>query len=171
LARAVWQGGRSLDDPAPEEDVRVEEEIFCEPPEARGWGRYDHRYFFVRNGPPYRENALVFPGSEEPVLVHLRGRGFVQNVLDVGLDGERVPLLLQADERLLALFVPLTREGRLRGVDLLPIEEFDVWLALPPGHALRFSSAAERIVVEFELGVHRYRGPRWERARRVRLRT
>lgn len=173
-ARVVWMGGQTTK-PAGDETTEVEvgEEIFCEPPEFRGagWGQYDQRYFFVRNGPPYRENALIFPGSEEPVLVRLRGRGWVQNVLGVGLDGERVPLSLQVAGREVALFAPVAGEVRAGERTLLPIERFDVWLGLPAGQPLRFSSAAERILLEFELQAYRYRGHAWDKARLVRLRS
>lgn len=172
-ARAVWTGPQPSEPVRYEAGVEVGEEIFCEPPEVRGggWGSYGQRYFFVRNGPPYRENALVFPGAEEPVLVHLRGRGLVQNVLDVGLDGERVPMVLQVGDRELALFAPVSQEARLGDRALLPIEDFDVWLGLPAGQPLRFSSEAERIVVEFGLEVHRYQGPRWREGRLVAVRA
>ena len=136
------------------------EEIFSEPPEMRGdgWGVYDKRFYFVRNGPPYRDNELVFPGADEPVLIRIKGRGFVENVLGIGLDGERVPLRLQVGRKPLVIFAPVSREVALEGVTLLPVRRFEAWVVVPQGQKLRFASAAERAVVEFTLDVYRVRG-------------
>lgn len=171
-ARVVWSQPEA---PTPlpdcEDGIELGGEVFCEPPEIHGsgWGSYDSRYFFVRNGPPYRDNELMFPGSEEPVLIHLHGQGFVQNVLNVGLDGERIPLLLRVGNREVALFATVPDVVSTGSLTMFPIEKIDVWIALPPGKPLRFSSGAERIVVEFEIESYRYRGPQWHEGRVVNL--
>ena len=161
-ARAVWGLEKGDDAGGAPQFAGLEplEEVFSEPPEMRGdgWGVYDKRFYFVRNGPPYRDNELVFPGADEPVLIRLRGRGYVENVLGIGLDGERRPLVLQVGRRPLVIFAPVNREVRLSGATLLPVRRFEVWVVVPQGQKLRFTSDAERAVVEFSLDVYRVRG-------------
>ena len=161
-ARAVWNRASPTESrPAPRmAQFEPGEEIFFEPPELRGdgWSASGNRFCIVRNGPPYPSNELVLPGADEAVLVRLVGRGYVENVLGVGLDGERVPLRLRAGSRLIALFAQVEREVSLPDMPLLPVDHFEVWVGLPPGRDLRISSDAERAVIALEVGVYRVRG-------------
>jgi len=144
--------------PVPQDTVpQTSTEVYLEPPDVHGhgWGQYDGRFYFVRNGPPYPDNALVFPGLEEPAVLRLQGRGWVENALDVGMDGNRAPLTIEVSDGTLAVFAAFPNAGRARGRLLLPVSGFDLWLSLPPGVPLRFASLAERAVIEFEL--HAYR--------------
>jgi len=140
---------------------RTAAEVYVEPPDVfgNGWGQYDGRFYFVRNGPPYPDNALVFPGSDEPLLLHLKGQALVENALGVGMDGNRAPLVIESGNGVLAVLATFTEAGRFEERLLLPVSDFDLWLSLPPGASLRFSSLAERAVIEFELHAFRPLGP------------
>ncbi len=174
-AQAVW--GRSCEPgvgPRPHgEEVPHADELWYEPPEVvgEGWGLHERGYYFVRNGPPYRSNALVFPGHDEAVTVRVRGRGYVDNVLGVGMTGSSVPLVLEAGSEPLALFAQVPRPLEIGGpAHLMPLSRFDVWLEVPAQTPLRFSSHGERVVVEFEVQVFKAlpplrNGPRVAHAR------
>ncbi len=173
-AKVVWNEGPSLESDSialRSSEPKVLDELFLEPPEVQGqgWELRENRFCFVRNGPPFRHNMLVIPGHEEAVLVRLTGRGYVENVLGVGLGGGALPLLLQVGRKPVAFFAPVAHAHDLGLATLLPVSSFDVWIEVPAGVSLRLSSAAERIVLEFELKVYRMRAPHPRVPRIVRM--
>ncbi len=103
-------------------------------------------------------SGVVFELPDEPVLIHLKGQGYVENALGgVGLSGEAIPLVIQVEGVPKALLLTLTTRAILRPEGLvLPLSEsFDYWVVLPKGRKLRVTSQAEAAVIELELSVHR----------------
>ncbi len=173
-ARLVWRHERGLEAGFVEPRTRgpsPRNEVFYGPPEVRGagWGVQQNRFYFVQNGPPFEKSELVFPAAEEPVMLHLEGRGYEENVLGVGLDGARLPLALEAGGKTLARFAPVARELAREDGAVLPLRAFDLWAFVPPGRGFRLIGAAERAVIEFRLKVFRGRTADLHRPRLVRF--
>lgn len=172
-AQVVW--GSMLQEPPKADNVDLPkvkpgDVLLYEPPEmSGGWGSYEDRFYFLRNGPPYRENKIVFPGAEVAVLIRIRGRGHVENVFGVGMDGKRTPLVLHVGEQALAVFAPLSQAMVREGLLIFPIREFDLWVFVPAGEQVRFSSAAERAILEFSIELRRAPKGLRGKARPVRL--
>jgi len=136
-------------------------EVIHEPPEllGTGWGLSLNTFHYVRNGPPFRSGTLRFGADEEDLLLRLEGRGRVENVLGVGLDGKRLPLQVAIDGAAAAMFASVEREELVEGVPLYPVDSFDAWFYLPKGCRFEIKGDAERVVLEVDVTTYRFKGP------------
>ncbi len=96
---------------------------------------------------------------EEPCLLRIRGRGYQENTLGVGLSGKAVPLEVRVmGERPAHVLFAGVRSARWLGDGtlLLPVHEaMDYWLFLPQSRSLRVQSLSEAGLFELELSVYR----------------
>ena len=171
-ARAVWSGGPGPPPPSAEDEpVRPRDEVWLEPPEVQGgdWQPYAERFVCVRNGPAREEAALQLPPLEEDVVVRMRGRGWEENVLGVGLDGDAVPLEVEVEGVVVLVLGGVETARALDGPELHPLGAFDVAWCWPAGTRLSLRCRAERAVVDFKLEAYRPRGGRISTPRPVRL--
>lgn len=149
-ARAVL--GSSVGTPLPTRAVpRGERLPFKGLREAQGKARI----LWVRlpNDPKQTEATFEIPSG--PALLRLDGRVFARNPLRVGLNGDAVPLYLEAGGRRVDwAWVP--QPVRVPGGALLPLNEtFRHWVLLPESGHARVGTRAELGVFELELELYR----------------
>ncbi|MEJ2288916.1 MAG: hypothetical protein P8Y02_09780 [Deinococcales bacterium] len=115
------------------------------------------RWSIVRTGDEASPSGAVFETPVEPLVLRVRGRGFVDSPLNVGLDGESAALSLRHDGVLRAVFVAGLREPKeIEGVAVVPLAtSFETWLRLDPGSRLRVESSALMGVIELEMAIFR----------------
>ena len=115
------------------------------------------RWSIVRTGGEASATGAVFETPREPLLLHIRGRGFVDSPLNVGLDGESAALSLRHDGVLRAVFVAGLRAPAVsESVAVVPLgTPFETWLRLDPGSRLRVESSALMAVIEMEMAIYR----------------
>ncbi len=122
----------------------------------------------VRTGGEASATGAVFETPREPLVLHVRGRGFVDSPLNVGLDGESAALSLRHDGVLRAVFVAgLRAPAVIDGVSVVPLgTPFETWLRLEPGSRLRVESSALMAIIEMEMAIYRHGAGERERTGR-----
>lgn len=99
--------------------------------------------------------GISFVAFEEPALIRVQGRAYLEHFLGVGISGETLPLQMNLGGSQV-LFVPASSSAVVDGNLLLPItERFDYWLRLPAHTPLQINSRLERGIIELELRAYR----------------
>lgn len=126
----------------------------CYGRQIRGGGAH---WSIVRAGSESAPSGVVFETPWEPLALHLRGSGFAQSPMNVGLDGRAAALTVRIDGALVAVLVPgVSRAEKVDGVRLLPFgERIDAWLEVPAGRRLRLESGATLALLELEVAAYR----------------
>ncbi len=113
---------------------------------------------FVRTPSEPETSVVAFETPELDTLLRIRGRAYVRNALQVGLDGDAAPLFLQLNGHRM-VFAPVEGPRFSGGEWVLPIgSRFEHWVRLPPGRRVRLGSRAESAVIEVKLDFYRVGG-------------
>jgi hypothetical protein len=107
----------------------------------------------VRSNMQLEVAGLSFAPNEEPSLLHLRGRVFIEHLFGMGLSNQAIPLEIGLiGSRPKIIFLPVQQAITLNGTDILPLtEELDHWFYLPQGVGLSITSKLENGILELEL--------------------
>jgi hypothetical protein len=99
--------------------------------------------------------GISYVAFEEPALIHVRGRAYLEHFLGVGISGEAMPLRINLGGSQV-LLAPTHTGVMVDGNLVLPIKDrFDYWLKLPAHAPLQINSWLERGIIELELRAYR----------------
>jgi hypothetical protein len=133
---------------------------------GEGFSGEDGRFSLVRTQAHAERASVHFAPLEEAALLRIRGRGFVENTLGIGLEGTAEGLVICAAGR----HTPHADAGALRFLDVdrafkvdadlvVPASgAFEHWVYLRAGLEWRIYSRMERGIMELELTAFRAHG-------------
>lgn len=114
---------------------------------------------WVRTPAQNTTSGIMWAGSDEASLLHLKGHIYVENPLGVGISGRAAPLMLEIQEPREArvIFLAGVQAGALADNALvLPLqEEIDIWFRVPAGASIRLTSSAESGLIDLEATSYR----------------
>jgi hypothetical protein len=100
--------------------------------------------------------GIGFVAFDEPALIRVRGRAYLDHFLGVGISGEAVPLQIGLGTEHQVTLAPTCKKTVIDNNLVLPIgERFDYWLRLPAHAPLQINSRLEQGVIELEVRAYR----------------